>query len=179
MNAPTRYLSIMRPAAIIVLLLSLTAQAQEIHFMASPEQAMQDYAAADPQVIGLCVDTVQIDTIYMEQGDAREMEMMVQKYPLARWEFYMDGTVFRRIDIEQEHVPEEVLDPEESKKHQTILLSQTKDIPNGAYQEFFPNGSIRVMGTLAGADAEGRPRKTGRWREWAVDRTVLRDEVFP
>ena len=169
----------MRPIALIVIFLSLTAQAQEIHFMATPEQAMQDYASADPQVIGLCVDTVQIDTIYMEQGDAREMEMMVQKYPLARWEFYVDGTVFRRIDIEQEPEAESILDAQDGNKDQAVLVPSSKDIPNGAYQEFFPNGSIRVMGTLAGTDAEGMPKKTGRWREWAVDRTVLRDEVFP
>ena len=50
--------SIMRPTTLIVLFLSLTAQAQEIQFTASLEQALQDYAAADPQVIGFCVDTV-------------------------------------------------------------------------------------------------------------------------
>ena len=57
--------------------------------------------------------------------------------------------------------------------------SVTIDIPNGAYHEFFPNGNIRIKGTLDGYNPDGTLKKTGEWLEWNVDGQVIRRESYP
>jgi len=62
---------------------------------------------------------------------------------------------------------------------QYIILSMTKDVPNGAYHEFFPDGNIRIKGTLDGYNADGSLKKTGEWREWGASGTMIRQEIYP
>jgi len=62
---------------------------------------------------------------------------------------------------------------------QYIILSMTKDVPNGAYHEFFPDGNIRIKGTLDGYNADGSLKKTGEWLEWGASGTMIRQEIYP
>jgi antitoxin component YwqK of YwqJK toxin-antitoxin module len=60
-----------------------------------------------------------------------------------------------------------------------VIQKYIKDIPNGAYHEFFPNGNIRIKGTLDGYNADGTLKKTGEWKEWDANGNVIRQETYP
>lgn len=93
----------------------------------------------------------------------------------------MDGALYRRIDILQNIDTQEVGWRRDFGSRDTIGVVTTRmmDIPNGAYHEFFPNGNIRVKGTLDGFNADGTPRKTGQWTEWDEKGNVVRRETYP
>ncbi|MBX2973999.1 MAG: hypothetical protein KF797_12925 [Flavobacteriales bacterium] len=99
--------------------------------------------------------------------------MQVHRYPFARYEFYLDGALYRRIDIEQEAHTIEVGDLS------PLIIDMAFDIPNGAYHEFFPNGNIRIKGTLDGYNTDGTLKKTGEWTEWDASGKVIRRESHP
>ena len=161
-----------------LLLCSLHLGAQDIIFHPSPLLAESGYAASTPKLYGHCTDSLRVDTIYTERISNGEMEMVVQTYPLARYEFYLDGALYRRIDIEQVEIPERGSDQDQDRKLHA-LPSPTSDIPNGAYHEFFPNGNIRIKGTLAGYNSDGTLKKSGEWREWDKDENVIWKETYP
>lgn len=60
-----------------------------------------------------------------------------------------------------------------------VIQKFIKDIPNGAYHEFFPNGNIRIKGTLAGYNDDGTLKKTGEWIEWDAQEKVVWKETYP
>ena len=123
-----------------------------------------------------------IDSIYTENVSTGELELVIQKYPLARYEYYPTNDLFppllRRMDIRQE-----------TRYDSTLALVNGKwefeptlyiiDIPNGAYHEFFPNGNIRIKGTLDGYNLDGTLKKTGTWMEWDAGGNVIREEHYP
>jgi len=150
-------------------------RAQEIIFDPTPQLAESRYTATTPRLYGHCADSLIVDTVYTENRITRSMDMVLQTYPLSRYEFYADGGLYRRIDIVQEKVPAQ---GSKKDKH-SIVEGNVRDIPNGAYHEFFPNGNIRIKGTLAGYNADGSLKKTGEWSEWDAQEKVIRKETYP
>jgi antitoxin component YwqK of YwqJK toxin-antitoxin module len=162
-----------------MLLSSLVSEAQIIHFHRDPGTAEAWHRCVDSG-IGYCVDSLRIDTIYTKKSATAELEMQIQKYPLARYEFYTDGALFRRIDIRQvEQSQETSVEDLKTGEAQLIINSLTEDVPNGAYHEFFPNGNIRIKGTLDGYKPDGTLKKTGTWMEWDAAGNVIREEHYP
>lgn len=166
---------------IIGLLVSPCLHAQDILFASTPEDAMSHYAEQEPQLYGHCTDSLRIDSVYTEDATTGELVLGVQTYPFARYEFYLDGALYRRIDILQNIDTQEVGWRRDFGSRDTIGVVTTRmmDIPNGAYHEFFPNGNIRFKGTLDGFNADGTPRKTGQWTEWDEKGNVVRRETYP
>lgn len=166
---------------LLSLLFSLDGVAQTIHFITDPEAATSFYANEQPQLYGLCVDSLQIDTVFVENNATGDMDMHVQRYPLSRYEYYRDGALYRRIGIQQQDDTREIGFRPDLATGDTIGMLQvvTVDIPNGAYHEFFPNGNIRIMGTLDGYNPDGTLKKTGEWKEWDADGNVIRREMYP
>jgi hypothetical protein len=159
-------------------LLPLATTAQDIRFAATPEQAELENRAIGP--FGTCWDSLVVDTIFYENAATGKPEPTVQRYPLARYEYYADDALYRRIDIKKERSTDTTLVLDlNSGNFQEAVDSAHRDVPSGAYHEFFPNGNIRVKGKLNGFDAEGKPRKTGEWTEWDASGTVVRRETYP
>lgn len=140
-----------------------------------------NWSAVEPEhqhrVITIMANEERIDSIYTENIDSGELELVVQRYPLARYEYFPDGALKRRIDIRQESSTQfrRVLVGGDSAEMEKVI----KDIPNGAYHEFFPNGNIRIKGTLDGYNADGSLKKTGEWTEWDEHEHVIRKVVYP
>lgn len=154
--------------------------AQDIHFSSAPDLAMNYYAEQYPHTIGLCVDSLRIDTNYTENFTTGELEMVVQRYPLARYEFYLDNAMYRRIDILQQiELDSAWVEDLNTGEQANVLLEGMIDIPNGAYHEFFPNGHIRIKGKLDGYNPDGTLKKTGEWMEWDANGNVIRKETYP
>lgn len=166
---------------IIGLLLFPCLYAQDILFASTPEDAMSDYAEQVPQLYGHCTDSLRIDSVYMEEATSGELVLQVQTYPFARYEYYTDGALYRRIDLSSttEQVDTMAIEDPLSGELFITVKGFRGDIPNGAYHEFFPNGNIRVKGTLDGFNADGTPRKTGQWTEWDEKGNVVRRETYP
>jgi len=164
---------------LLMILGVVQANAQVIIFDPNPQFAENRYAAATPRQFGHCADSLRVDTIYTENLITREMDLVIQTYPLARYEFYADGAMYRRIDIRQEVTPEQEFDQHLEKKLRAFVPALVKDIPTGAYHEFFPNGNIRIKGTLTGFNEDGTPKKTGEWIEWDEDERMISKETYP
>lgn len=118
--------------------------------------------------------------MYTENLDTGDMTLYVQRYPLARYEYFLNGAMHRRIDIRQQvridtTFTESLIDGTMIPAIQKV----TEDIPNGAYHEFFPNGNIRIKGTLDGYNPDGSLKKTGEWREWDSTGKVIHQRIYP
>lgn len=161
--------------------IAASVSAQEIYFFSPVGSAMHHYADQLPQTVGHCVDSLVTDTLYIENMDSGKMDMVVQLYPLARYEYFLDGSLYRRIDIHQQILKRDtiVFDNWETGEREFSYTEPAIDIPNGAYHEFFPNGNIRIMGTLDGYNADGTLKKTGEWKEWDANGKVIRRETYP
>ena len=167
---------------ILLLLITcyLQMNAQVIIFDPNPELAENRYAVTTPRQFGHCADSLRVDTIYTENLSTGNMDLIIQTYPLSRYEFYSDGTLYRRIDIEQKTVQDTAsIENVVTGEIESILQEGVEDIPNGAYHEFFPNGNIRIKGTLAGYNDDGTLRKTGEWIEWDEDERMISKETYP
>lgn len=155
-------------------------QAQGIQFLPTAGQARIFYMQQDPRTIGHCTDSLRVDTIYMEDATTGEMVMTVQTYPLARYEYYVDGAMYRRIDIAERYLRTDTLKKDLLGGEVIIRLQEvTEDLPKGNYHEFFPNGNIRLKGMLDGYNPDGTPKKTGAWTEWGTNGKVIRQETYP
>ncbi len=154
---------------------------QIIQFLSTPQEAQAYYAKQQPQLYGLCADSLRMDTIYTEDLSTGNLEMQVQQYPFARYEFYLDGALYRRVDIIEDDSRQDTTWMEDLETGDLMVVVQVviKDIPNGVYHEFFPNGNIRVMGRLDGYNADGTLKKTGEWKEWDAAGKVIRREEYP
>ena len=166
---------------IIGLLLLPCLHAQDIRFASTPEDAMSDHAEQVPPLYGHCTDSLRIDSVYMEDISSGELVLQVQTYPLARYEFYTDGALYRRIDLSPatEQVDTLVIEDPLTGELFVTVKGIRGDIPNGAYHEFFPNGNIRIKGTLDGYTPDGTLKKTGEWTEWDESGKVVRRETYP
>lgn len=157
-------------------------KAQNIRFALDPETAQAEYAKQTPQLYGRCIDSLRanLDTIYIERLDMGEVEVVTQRDPYARYEFYLSGVLYRSIEIQFRYGMADttwVDDPDIGPI--PIVQESPVSIPNGAYHEFFPNGNIRIMGTLDGYNADGTLKKTGEWKEWDTNGNVVRRETYP
>lgn len=171
----------MRTLALSIFLLATSLHAQDIQF----DQGNWESEKLEQQrrVVTVLTNDERVDSVYTEDLDTGELDLVIQKYPLARYEYYPSTDQFpplwRRIDIRQE------LRSDSSRvelSNGTVFYypwRTVKDIPNGAYHEFFPNGNIRIKGTLDGYNADGTLKKTGEWREWDKDENVIRREMYP
>ncbi len=154
---------------------SLNVQAQEIKF--DPGNWSSDEIEHQHREVRIIANEERIDSIYTENIATGELELVVQRYPLARYEYFPDGALQRRIDIHQESSTQfrRSLVGGDSGVTERVI----KDIPNGAYHEFFPNGNIRIKGTLTGFNEDGTPKKTGEWIEWDEDERMISKETYP
>jgi hypothetical protein len=117
----------------------------------------------------------------IENINSGVMERTIYNYPLSRYEYYADNTHFRRIEIDQrtDRVDTLMTEDLETGELEIIVRPDLVDIPKGAYLEFFPNGNIRILGTLDGYSPDGKLKKTGEWKEWDADGKVIRQETYP
>jgi len=124
-----------------------------------------------------------VDSVYLENMTTGELELVIQAYPLARYEYFPFDEQFppllRRVDIRQETRTDSSYVERIDGTMELIVQRFILDIPNGAYHEFFPNGNIRIKGTLDGYNPDGSLKKTGEWREWDADGKVIRQETYP
>jgi len=125
-----------------------------------------------------------VDSVFTEDLTTGEFQLHIQRYPLARYEYYPSNDPFpalwRRIDIRQLEITDTMfVENIQTGDLDMVIQKFIKDIPNGAYHEFFPNGNIRIMGTLDGYDPDGTLKKTGEWKEWDADGNVIRREMYP
>lgn len=168
----------LRDLALPFLLITSVSHAQDVAFATTPAAAMAAHIAGDS--LGLCVDSMAVDTVYYLDPVTGKQQQGVQRYPLARYEYYADGALYRRIDIKQANVADTTLVLDlNSGELVSAVDSITQDTPSGIYHVFFPNGNIRVRGRLNGLDAQGHPRKTGDWTEWDASGAVIRKETYP
>ncbi|HEY0979033.1 MAG TPA: hypothetical protein VGE21_16300 [Flavobacteriales bacterium] len=170
--------------AFLPLLLMIPAiglRAQDIRFNPDPQAAERAYATEVPRLFGHCTDSLRSDTVYTEDLASGALEMQVQNYPFARYEYHVDGSLYRRIDIVQVEDTREVGWKRDLATGDTIGMLEmvVQDIPKGAYHEFFPNGNIRIMGRLDGFNNYGTVKKVGEWREWDEEGKVIRREEYP
>ena len=126
---------------------------------------------------------IRVDSVYTENLATGELELTIQTYPLARYEYFPFDEQFppllRRIDIRQETQVDSTYIEQLNGSMELIVQRFIKDIPNGAYHEFFPNGNIRIKGTLDGYNPDGTLKKTGEWKEWDANGNVIRQETYP
>lgn len=125
-----------------------------------------------------------VDSVFTEDLATGKLELVIQKYPLARYEYHSGSDpyppLWRRIDIRQLEIMDTVfVEDIRTGSMEMVVQKLIKDIPNGAYHEFFPNGNIRIKGTLDGYNADGRLKKTGEWKEWDAGGNVIRQETYP
>lgn len=156
-------------------------QAQEIEF---DQGNWQDQDIAKQRIlVAVKVNEESVDTVYTEDIETGEMVMNIQKYPLARYEYYPSTDQFpalwRRIDIRQEVMSDSSRLELSNGMVWYYPWRQVIDIPNGTYQEYFPNGNIRIEGTLDGYNPDGTLKKTGEWTEWDENGKVVRRETYP
>jgi antitoxin component YwqK of YwqJK toxin-antitoxin module len=155
--------------------------AQEIQFIGDVESAMSYFADLSPRTVSLCVDSLMEDTVYVENIKTGELEMVVLENPLSRYEFFIDGALYRRIELIRDYSSRDTTWTEDLSTGDVFWIVQViaKVIPNGAYLEFYPNGNIRIKGTLDGYNPDGTLKKTGTWMEWDADGNLIREEHYP
>ncbi len=169
-------------ALLLLFLASSAIHAQHIQF----DQGNWKSQSIESQQRSIVVmeNMVRVDTVYAEDMATGELQMDVQRYPLARYE-YLTGydpypALWRRIDIQQQEISDTTFFEDFVSGEMKMLIQKlTKDIPNGAYHEFFPNGNIRVKGTLDGYNADGTLKKTGAWQEWDANGVVIKEDKYP
>jgi len=167
---------------LLLIACSFHVQAQEITFDQGDWQ--DPHLAQQRRSITYMLNEERVDTMYTEDLGTGEMEMVIQRYPLSRFEYYLNSEEFaplrRRIDIRQQEIADTVY-VEDITTGELVMVIQKfiKDIPNGAYHEFFPNGNIRIKGTLAGYNDDGTLKKTGEWIEWDAQEKVISKETYP
>lgn len=122
-----------------------------------------------------------VDTFYVEDLSTDEMTAIPGEPMLVRME--LDPVTkerVRRIDIRQEtRIDSVYVENIDTGERKLIVHEVVMDIPNGAYEEYQPGGTVRISGMLNGSDDAGEPRKTGEWIEWNTDRRALRVETYP
>lgn len=142
----------------LVCILAGSLAAQDMSFMPSPSQAMAHYTAKGENRYGTCVNVSGDDTTYTYNEAADSLEMIMEKRPLMRWEYYADGSLYRQIEIQT--------------KGET-------DIPTGNYYEHFPSGVLHFTGRVNGSDSRGLLIKTGVWTELNETGAIVHQETFP
>lgn len=163
------------------LALTVAAQAQEIKF--DQGNWTESDLKYQRRLIVTAENGIRVDSVYTENLATGELELTIQTYPLARYEYFPFDEQFppllRRIDIRQETQVDSTYIEQLNGSMELIVQRFIKDIPNGAYHEFFPNGNIRIKGTLDGYNEDGTLKKTGEWREWDANGNVIRQETYP
>lgn len=164
-----------------LLLCTITTQAQDIQFHQG--HWTESDLKYQRRLIVTAENGERVDSVYSENMTTGELELAIQTYPLARYEYYPFDEQFqpllRRVDIRQETQVDSVYDESLDGKLELIIQRYIIDIPNGAYHEFFPNGNIRIKGTLDGYNPDGTLKKTGTWMEWDAVGNLIREEHYP
>jgi|GEM_PF-726299 len=173
-------LKTMRPYIIMLIIgSSLPATAQVINF--DPGNWMTtDIAQQRTEQLVLC-NRVLTDTLFVENIQTSELEMIVEAPVLARLEFDpQNNRRMRRVDIRQTQKLDSIFVENIDNGELTLVVANVvQDIPEGSYEEYHPNGQIRIRGTLAGYNADGSLKKTGEWLEWDASGKVIRSETHP
>ncbi len=164
-----------------LLISAMTTQAQEIKF----DQGgwTESDLKYQRRMIVTAENAERVDSVYTENLTTGELELAIQTYPLARYEYFPFDEQFppllRRVDIRQETQTDSAYVERLDGGMELIIQRFIIDIPNGAYHEFFPNGNIRIKGTLDGYNPDGTLKKTGTWMEWDAAGNVIREEHYP
>ena len=164
-----------------LLISSMTTQAQDIKF----DQGgwTESDLKYQRRMIVTAENAERVDSVYTENLTTGELELAIQTYPLARYEYFPFDEQFppllRRVDIRQETQSDSAYVERLDGSMELIIQRFIIDIPNGTYQEFYPNGMIRITGTLDGYNPDGTLKKTGTWMEWDAAGNVIREEHYP
>jgi len=121
------------------------------------------------------------DTMFVEDINTGALTMVVEAPVLARVEFDPSTEQQkRRFDIRQEaRMDTMFVENIQTNALEMVVQKVVVDIPAGRYEEFHPNGMIKLRGSLNGTDADGQPQKTGEWTEWDAAGNVIRRETYP
>jgi hypothetical protein len=124
-----------------------------------------------------------VDTVFTEDLRTGELEIHIETHPLARYEYHpwvdLYAPLWRRIDIRQEVKSDSTRLELSNGTTYYYRWTTVIDIPNGVYHEFFPNGNMRIKGTLDGYNPDGTLKKTGTWMEWDAEGNIIREEHYP
>ncbi|MEO8590838.1 MAG: hypothetical protein ABI432_15790 [Flavobacteriales bacterium] len=141
----------------LVCVLTGTMAAQDLSFQPSPSEAMAYHKARNKTALGTCVNDAEDDSMYHYNAATDSLEMIVEKRPLMRKEYYADGTLYRQIEIR---------------------TGGATDLPMGYYVEYFPNGAPHFSGRVNGSDSRGQMIKTGTWTELDLAGRKVHQETF-
>lgn len=121
------------------------------------------------------------DTMYVEDIDNGTLVMVTEPPALARLEFDPQTEQrLRRIDIRQEERVDTLYTEDlRTGNMERVVEKVIVDVPAGRYEEFHPNGAVKIRGTLNGIDFHGNLQKTGEWTEWDADGKVIRQKTYP
>jgi len=167
---------------VFIVLRGILLQAQTIQFDQGNWQV--EKPEHQQRVVTVMANEERVDSVYTEDLETGELKLVIQRYPLSRYEYYPGydpfPALFRRVDIRQQEIVDSAF-VESVETGEMVMTVQRfiKDIPNGAYHEFFPDGNIRIKGTLDGYNADGSLKKTGEWLEWGASGKVIRQEIYP
>jgi len=170
----------MRPYVILLIIGGwLPAAAQVINFDPG-NWISNDIAQQRTEQLVLC-NQVLTDTLFVENIQTGELEMIVEPPVLARLEFdTQNNRRMRRVDIRQTQKLDSIFVEDMDNGELTLVVANVvQDIPEGTYEEYHPNGQVRVRGTLAGYNADGSLKKTGEWLQWDTDGIVVQRETYP
>lgn len=121
------------------------------------------------------------DTMFVEDLDSGDLRVVVGEPVLVLLEMERaSGRTVRRYDVRQEPRLDSVYTENVDTGEFVLVVNEVViDIPDGLFEEYHPNGRIKVQGGLGGFDEDGTPKKIGLWTEWDADGRMIRSHNYP
>lgn len=162
-----------------VLLACTVLQAQDIQF--DPGHWTSSTIATQQEHALLYENRLLSDTMFVEDSSTLALEMVVASPTLARVEFDpTTRTRVRRINIRQVNTIDSMyVENARTGEMELVTRNVVMDVPNGLYEEFHTNGSLKRRGYLRLSGPGGTLTKTGHWSEWDKDGNVVQEETHP
>lgn len=167
---------------LFVLVFANALEAQDIEFdqgnWQNPELLHQR------RLVTTMANMERVDSMYTENLTTGDMTLVVSRYPLARYEYFVGSEPFpplrRRIVIEQQEVIDtSYVESIISGEMEMVIQKFIKDIPYGEYTEYHRNGNIHVQGQLAGYGNDGKLIRKGEWAEWDENGKLIQAITYP
>lgn len=174
----------MKHIALTLVVLLSTAQllAQDIAF--DPGNWQTSQLGQQRRSVMTMANMERVDSMYTENLSTGEMTLVVSRYPLARYEYFLESEAFppvrRRITIKQEEVLDTLyVESLITGELEMVIQKYIKDIPFGEYTEYHRNGNMRQHGQLAGYGVDGKLVRKGEWSEWDGDGKLVKSTNYP